>query len=90
MKVFCQKLQREGEALTRKPMPGELGERIVNHISQEAWSMWLEQQTMLINEHHLSSFEPEAQAFLREQMQAFLFNDEAVAPKAYVPGSSEA
>lgn len=89
MTIFCQKLKREGEPLKRKPVPGALGERIIANISQEAWDLWLKQQTMLINEHHLSSFEPEAQAFLREQMEAFLFNDADIAPQAYVPNTSK-
>ena len=85
MTIFCQKLQREGEQLPRKPVTGELGERIYQNISKEAWELWLKQQTMLINEYQLSSFEPEAQTFLREQMEAFLFNDSHVAPQAYQP-----
>lgn len=89
MKIFCQKLQREGEQLPRKPIAGELGERIYQNISVEAWEMWLAQQTMLINEHRLTTFEPEAQAFLREKMQAFLFGGEGVAPAQYVPTSRE-
>lgn len=85
MKIFCQKLQREGEQLPRKPIAGELGERIYHHICKEAWEMWLTQQTMLINEHRLTTFEPEAQAFLREKMEAFLFTGEGVAPEQYIP-----
>lgn len=83
--IFCQKLQREAEQLPRKPIPGALGERVFAHISKEAWEMWLKQQTMLINEYRLSSFEPEAQAFLREKMEAFLFGNESVAPEEYRP-----
>lgn len=83
--IFCQKLQREAEQLSRKPIPGVLGERVFAHISKEAWEMWLKQQTMLINEYRLSSFEPEAQAFLREKMEAFLFGNESVTPEEYRP-----
>lgn len=85
MKIFCEKLQREGEQLPRKPVPGELGERIYQHISKDAWEMWLAQQTMLINEHRLTAFELEAQTFLREKMEAFLFGGQGVAPAQYVP-----
>ncbi|SUO96573.1 oxidative damage protection protein [Suttonella indologenes] len=83
--IFCQKLQREAEQLPRKPIPGEIGERVFQHISKEAWELWLKQQTMLINEYRLSSFEPETKAFLREKMEAFLFGDENVSPQEYRP-----
>lgn len=85
MKIFCVKLQKEGEQLPRKPVPGELGERIYQQISKEAWDLWLAQQTMLLNEYRLASFEPETQQFLREKMQAFLFENEEVSPKEYHP-----
>lgn len=85
MEIFCQKLQRMGEQLPRKPIAGELGERIYQQISQEAWQLWLAQQTMLLNEYRLSSFEPETQKFLREKMQEFLFNDAEVSPAEYQP-----
>lgn len=83
--MYCHKLKREGTPLKRKPLPGALGEKILAEISQEAWDMWLKQQTMLINEYQLSSFEPEAQAFLCEKMQAFLFSDDEVKPQQYRP-----
>ncbi|MDO4777586.1 MAG: oxidative damage protection protein [Cardiobacteriaceae bacterium] len=84
-KVFCVKLQREGTRLPRKPVAGELGERILQHISREAWDMWLNQQTMLINEHRLTSFDPEARAFLQEKMESFLFENQKVEPEQYRP-----
>ena len=84
-RVFCVKLKKEGERLSRKPVPGALGERIYREISREAWEMWLAQQTMLINEHRLTSFEPQARAFLQERMEAFLFADQNVAPEQYQP-----
>lgn len=84
-RIFCVKLQREGEKLPRKPIPGALGERVLQEISREAWEMWLAQQTMLINEHRLTSFDPEDRAFLQERMEKFLFSDQNVAPEQYRP-----
>lgn len=83
--MYCSKLQKEGTALSRKPLPGAIGARILREISQEAWDLWLVQQTMLINEYQLSSCEPEAQAFLRAQMEDFLFGDREVRPEQYRP-----
>ncbi|MBQ0724497.1 MAG: oxidative damage protection protein [Cycloclasticus sp.] len=83
--MYCQKLKREAEALDKPPIPGELGERIINNISKEAWQLWLTQQTMLINENRLTPFEPEARALLKAEMEKFLFSDDAEAPAGYVP-----
>lgn len=83
--VFCDKLQREAEGLDYAPWPGELGRRIYEHISKPAWQQWLAHQTMLINENRLSPLDPEARAFLAEQMQRFLFGGDAEKPPGYVP-----
>ncbi|MBT6207686.1 MAG: oxidative damage protection protein, partial [Francisellaceae bacterium] len=64
--IYCQKLKRNAEQLDAAPMPGELGQKIHQLISKPAWESWLTQQTMLINENHLTLTNPEAKAFLRE------------------------
>lgn len=77
-KVQCVKLGEELEGLDFQPFPGELGEKIFNNVSKEAWKQWLAQQTILINEYRLSSLDPKAKTFLQEEMQKFLFNDEDI------------
>jgi len=52
--IHCQKLDKEAEGFERAPYPGELGQRVYEHISKEAWQLWLNHQTMLINEYRLS------------------------------------
>lgn len=83
--VFCKKLQKDAEGLTFKPYPGELGDRIYDEISQEAWSMWLNHQTMLINEKRLSLVDEQAQKFLAEQMENFLFGGDYEQIEGYIP-----
>jgi len=83
--MYCQKLKREAEALDKPPFPGEVGQRLIENISKEAWGMWLKQQTMIINENRLTPFEPEARALLKAEMEKFLFTDESAAPEGYVP-----
>ena len=83
--MYCQKLKREAEPLEKAPFPGEIGQKIVENISKEAWQMWLAQQTMIINENRLTPFEPEARALLKAEMEMFLFSDDAQAPEGYVP-----
>lgn len=86
--VHCVKLGREAEGLERQPYPGELGKRIYENVSKEAWQKWLGHQTMLINEYRLSPVEPKARQFLEEQMEKFLFGEGSEAPPDYVPPSS--
>ncbi len=83
--VHCVKLGREAEGLDRQPYPGELGKRIFENVSKEAWQAWLRQQTMLINEYRLSPIDPKARKFLEEQMEKFFFGEGAELPPDYVP-----
>lgn len=83
--VYCQKLKQELEGLDSQPLPGELGEKLYNHISKEAWNMWLEHQTMLINENRLSLVDPKAQSFLKREMEKFFFGQGSEKPAGYVP-----
>ncbi|MDX1795482.1 MAG: oxidative damage protection protein [Hydrogenovibrio sp.] len=76
--VHCAKMGEELEGLDFPPFPGELGQKIYDNISKEAWKQWLAQQTILINEYRLSSLDPKAQNFLKEEMQKFLFSGEDI------------
>ena len=82
---MCKKLKKEGEALSYLPYPGDLGKRIQESISEEAWEQWVSHQTMLINEMKLTPVEPKARKFLEEEMEKFLFGDGAVMPEGFVP-----
>ena len=83
--VYCEKLKREAEGLAFLTYPGELGKRIYEHISQEAWNEWLAHQTMLINENRLSPLDPKARKYLEGEMEKFLFGQGSAAPAGYVP-----
>ena len=83
--VQCVKLGRELPGLERPPYPGELGQRIFEHVSQMAWDMWRRQSVVLINHYGLVLADPEAKAFLREQMEQFLFSDEGRMPEGWAP-----
>ncbi len=71
--VSCVKLSKNLEALDRSPFAGELGKRIINNISKEAWGLWLGEQTILINEYRLNPLDEQAKNFLKERMLEFLF-----------------
>jgi Fe-S cluster biosynthesis and repair protein YggX len=83
--VSCVKLQREAEGLAFAPYPGELGKRIYDNVSKEAWMQWLAHQTMLINENRLSPLDPKARKFLEVEMEKYFFGPGSEAPAGFVP-----
>ena len=84
-KVFCVKFQKEMPGLDAPPWPGELGQRIYENISLEAWKMWEERMKMILNEYQLLPFKKEAQELVARHMEEFLFGDAAGAPPGFVP-----
>ncbi len=86
--IFCQKLQKEAEGLATLTYPGELGKRIYANISKEAWQLWIEHQTRLINEYRLNLMEAKSRQFLSQEMEKFLFGEGSVSPSGYVPVKS--
>jgi Fe-S cluster biosynthesis and repair protein YggX len=86
--VDCVYLNKCAEGLARQPLPGELGQKIHDNISKEAWQQWLAHQTMLINEKRLSPIDPEHRQYLIEQAEAFLFGGEVDQAEGYVPPDS--
>ena len=83
--VMCRKLGRELEGFEKPPWPGELGLRVQREISREAWQMWLDHAKTLINEYRLNLGTDEAQAFIAEQMQEYLWGAGAALPPDWVP-----
>ena len=83
--VNCVILKTEAEGLDYAPYPGELGQRIYDNVSKEAWQRWLAHQTTLINENRLTPIEPEARQFLATEMEKFFFGEGSAKPAGYVP-----
>ncbi len=83
--VNCVLLKKEAEGLDYAPYPGELGQRIYENVSKQAWQQWLGHQTMLINEYRLTPIEPEARQFLATEMEKFFFGGGSEKPKEFVP-----
>lgn len=86
--VNCVKLKREAEGLDFPPYPGELGKKIWQSISKEAWEEWKAIQTRLVNENRLNLADARARKYLKEQMERFLFEDGTVEAHGYVPPSA--
>jgi len=86
--VHCIKLGRDAEGLDFLPYPGELGKRIYESVSKEAWKQWLEQQKMLVNENRLSLADKKARDYLAQQMEKHFFGEGAERAQGYVPPST--
>jgi len=84
-KVNCVKLNREAEGLQFAPFPGQLGNRIYENVSQEAWQGWLEHQKMLVNENRLNLADPAARKYLMEQTEKYFFGPGADHASGFVP-----
>ncbi|XDJ36017.1 MAG: oxidative damage protection protein [Burkholderia sp.] len=83
--VQCAKLGKEAEGLDFPPLPGELGKRIYESVSKEAWKGWLKQQTMLINENRLNMADSRARQYLVKQTEKYFFGPGADQAAGFVP-----
>lgn len=86
--VQCVLLGTEAEGLPRPPYPGELGQRIFENVSRQAWRQWLSHQTMLINEYRLTPVDPKARKFLEDEMEKYFFGEGSEKPKEFVAPES--
>lgn len=84
--VKCVKLGRELPGLDEPPFDTEVGQRVYENVSQEAWQMWTEHLKMIINEYRLNPAQKEAQALIVQQLEQYFFGEGAAAPPPdYVP-----
>ena len=83
--VHCVKLNKELPGLDEPPFDNELGQKVYENVSQQAWQMWMEHCKMLLNEYRLNPARRQDQEVIVKQMEQFFFGEGAVAPKEYVP-----
>jgi Fe-S cluster biosynthesis and repair protein YggX len=83
--VHCIKLQQDLEGLDKPPMKGELGQKVFETVSKQAWKTWLEHSKMIVNEYRLDLVSPQGQKIWMDQMEKYFFGDGSVAPPEYVP-----
>jgi Fe-S cluster biosynthesis and repair protein YggX len=82
--VKCVKLGRELPGVSYVPFKGDLGKKIYDSVSQEAWMMWVEHSKMIVNEYRLDLASPSGQKILLEQAEKYFFGDGAALPPDYV------
>lgn len=83
--VKCVRLGQEAPGLERPTYPGELGQRIFENVSQQAWQDWIRHQTMLINEYRLTPVDPKAREFLEGEMEKYFFGGGSELPTGFTP-----
>ncbi len=86
--VQCVKLGKEAEGLEKLTYPGELGQRIFDNVSKQAWQQWLAHQTILINENRLSPVDPKTRKYLEDEMEKFFFGGGSDLPGGFVSPDS--
>lgn len=87
--VRCIKLGKEAEGLDYPTYPGELGKRIFDNVSKEAWKTWLNHQTMLMNEYRINPLDPKARKFIEGEMEKYFFGQGSAAPSGFVPPAAK-
>ena len=87
--VRCVKFQKDLPGLDAPPWPGELGQRVFENVSAQAWKLWEDRQKMILNEYRLMPWQKEAQELIARQMEDFFFSESAALPPGYVPQQSK-
>jgi Fe-S cluster biosynthesis and repair protein YggX len=84
-KVLCAKLHQELPGLDEAPFDTDLGRKVYDNVSRQAWQMWTEHCKMLLNEYRLNPARKEDQEAIVKQMEQFFFGEGSSLPKEYVP-----
>ena len=87
--VRCVKFQKDLPGLDVPPWPGELGQRVFDNVSAQAWKLWEDRQKMILNEYRLMPWQKEAQELIARHMEDFFFGESAALPPGYVPQQSK-
>ena len=87
--VTCVKLGKELPAIPYKPFDNELGQRIYDGVSAEAWRMWIEHSKMIVNEYRVDLASAAGQRLMLEQAEKYFFGDGAQLPPDFVPAQAK-
>ena len=78
--VHCVKFDKDLPGLDRVPWRGELGKRVYENVSKDAWKLWIEHSKMIMNEYRLNPLDPNSQKIMEEQLEQFFFGEGAKLP----------
>ena len=82
--VHCVKFDKDMPGLERIPWKGDIGKRVYENVSADAWKLWIEHSKMLVNEYRLNPLDPASQKIMEEQMEQYFFGEGAKLPEGYV------
>ncbi len=85
--VHCIKLDQDLPGLDKAPFRGELGQKVYDTVSAQAWRMWLEHSKMLINEYRLDLVSEHGQRIWMTELEKYFFGDGSQLPPDFVEGS---
>jgi len=84
--VKCVKFGSELPGIPFKPFPNELGQKIYDNVSMQAWQAWLQESPRYINTYRLDLQTAEGREFLQNQMKVFFgFESGDLADTAWRP-----
>lgn len=88
--VQCRKLGQLLPGLSRPPYKNELGKRLYEEVSKEAWDQWLKESVRLINTYRVDLASSEGQKFMIKQTAVYFgYEDGDLAPTAWTPPPKE-
>ena len=81
--VHCVKLDKDLEGMEKAPFRGDLGQRIFDSVSAQAWKGWLEHSKMLINEYRLDLTSESGQRLWMTECEKYFFGEGSAAPAEF-------
>jgi Fe-S cluster biosynthesis and repair protein YggX len=81
--VHCVKLDKDLDGLEKAPFRGELGQRVFDSVSAQAWKGWLEHSKMLINEYRLDLTSESGQRLWMTECEKYFFGEGSSAPAEF-------
>jgi Fe-S cluster biosynthesis and repair protein YggX len=81
--VHCVKLDKDLDGMEKVPFRGDLGQRIFDSVSAQAWKGWLEHSKMLINEYRLDLTSESGQRLWMTECEKYFFGEGSAAPAEF-------
>ena len=81
--VHCVKLDKDLDGMEKPPFRGELGQRLFDSVSAQAWKGWLEHSKMLINEYRLDLTSESGQRLWMTECEKYFFGEGSAAPAEF-------
>jgi Fe-S cluster biosynthesis and repair protein YggX len=89
--VHCRLLKEDLPGLDRPPYRNELGRRIFEEVSKQAWQQWLKDSVRFINTYRVDLVTPEGQSFMLKQCAIYFgYEQGELAQTAWTPGADGA